>query len=272
MTYAGSRTVCCVRRESVRGRQVAVWQSGGAGRDLVFVHGFQNDHSAWAPLTDRLGEDRYRLTTFDLPGCGASDSPSTWEQCTIDEYGTDLLALCDVLALDRPVVVGHSLGAAVLLSAALASRGRFAGLVLMAPASTSGLDFLPDDAAFRALAHPSRDQQRALARAAFHLPPPDAYLEQLMVTIDRATPQHIEGAARSMRSFVRQQDLSALDVPSIVICGDRDRHVPLRNHLATRQAIRRCGLQVYFDVGHVPFVETADRCAEDVERFLATLG
>jgi sigma-B regulation protein RsbQ len=64
-----------------------------------------------------------------------------------------------------------------------------------------------------------------------------------------------------------QADLAALDVRAILICGDRDRHVPLRNHLATQQAISRCGLQVYFDVGHVPFVETPERCAADVERF-----
>jgi sigma-B regulation protein RsbQ len=74
-----------------------------------------------------------------------------------------------------------------------------------------------------------------------------------------------------MRTFTCQPDLLALDVPSLLICGDRDRHVPLRNHLATQQAIPRCGLQVYFDIGHVPFVETPDTCAADVERFLATI-
>lgn len=75
-----------------------------------------------------------------------------------------------------------------------------------------------------------------------------------------------------MRAFTRQAELAALDMPSIVICGDRDRHVPLRNHLATQQAIPRCRLQVYFDVGHVPFVETPDRCADDTERFLETIA
>jgi sigma-B regulation protein RsbQ len=47
--------------------------------------------------------------------------------------------------------------------------------------------------------------------------------------------------------------------------------VPLRYHLATQQAIPRCGLQVYFDVGHVPFAETPEACAADVGRFLAAV-
>jgi hypothetical protein len=52
---------------------------------------------------------------------------------------------------------------------------------------------------------------------------------------------------------------------------DRDDHVPVRNHLATWRALRRSGLQVYFDVGHVSFQEVPDRFTEDLLRFVATL-
>ena len=260
-----------MRRQLIRGADLAVWQSGKGERDLVFVHGFQNDHTAWRPLAERLDEDRYRFTSYDLVGCGASGAADTWERCTIDEYGADLTALCDALDLDRPVVLGHSLGTAIILSAALASPGRFAGIVLVAPASTTGLDFLRDEASFTALARPTREQQHALARAAFRRPPPEEEMRELLAVIEQASPEHIEGAARAMRTFTRQPELSALDVPSLLVCGDRDRHVPLRNHLATWRAIPRCGLQVYFDVGHVPFAETPDTCAADVGRFLATV-
>jgi sigma-B regulation protein RsbQ len=261
-----------MRQLTIRGADLAVGQAGRGDRDLVFVHGFQNDHSAWQPLIERLDQDRYRFTSFDLLGCGASAGPPGWQRCTIDEYAADLTALCDALGIDRPVVIGHSLGAAVALTAALADRRRFAAAILVAPASTSGLDFLPDEASFGALARPSRDQQAALARAAFRHAPAEENFRQLVAVIERASAGHIEGAARSMRTFTPQAQLATLDLPSIVVCGDRDRHVPLRNHLATQQAIPRCGLQVYFDIGHVPFAETPGRCAADVERFLATIG
>lgn len=238
----------------------------------MFVHGFQNDHTAWHPLVERLDENCYRFSSFDLLGCGASGNADTWQRCTIEEYGADLVALCERLALDRPVVFGHSLGGAIALSAALAQPGRFGGLVLVAPASTTGFDFLPDEASFDALAYPSRQQQHDLARTAFRRPPSEDYLRELMMVIDSASSEHIEGAARSMRTFTHQPDLAALDVPSLLVCGDRDRHVPLRNHLATQRALPRCGLQVYYDIGHVPFVEIPDSCAVDIERFLATIG
>lgn len=261
-----------MQRHAIRGGDLAIWQSGRGDRDLVLIHGFQNDHTAWLPLLERLDQDRYRFTSFDLLGCGRSGGADTWERCTIDEYGADLIALCDGLDLDRPVALGHSLGGAIILSAALANPGRFAGAVLVAPASTTGFDFLPDEASFNALAHPTREQQHALARAAFRRPPPEDDLLELMAVIESASPEHIEGAARAMREFTCQPKLDALDTPTILLCGDRDRHVPLRNHLATQQAIPRCGLQVYFDIGHVPFIEAPDSCAADIERFLATIG
>jgi sigma-B regulation protein RsbQ len=260
-----------MQRHAIRGAELAVYQSVGGSRDLVFVHGFQNDHTAWRPLVQRLDQDSYRCTSFDLLGCGASGPAGTWERCTIDEYAADLVALCDTLDIGRPVAIGHSLGAAAILSAALSNPARFAGIVLIAPVSTTGLDFLPDDASFDVLAHPTREQQRTLALAAFRRPPLEEGFRQLMSVIESASPEHIEGAARSMRTFTRQEDLVALDIASILVCGDRDRHVPLSNHLATQQAIPRCGLQVYFDIGHVPFVETPDSCAADIERFLATI-
>lgn len=42
------------------------------------------------------------------------------------------------------MVVGHSLGGGIALRAALNEPNRFAGLILAAPVSTTGLDFLPD--------------------------------------------------------------------------------------------------------------------------------
>ena len=256
---------------SVRGAAVAVRQVG-RGRDIVLLHGFQNDHTAWDPFVERLDLDAHRVTAFDFVGCGASGPGATWERCTITEYAADLMAVCDTLQLAAPVVIGHSLGGATALEAALAAGDRLRALVLVAPASTTGLDFLPDAATFESLAHPTPQDQRQLARAAFRHPPSDDELEALLTVIARATPEHIEGAARAMRDFVRHDDLGRLRLPCLLVCGDRDRHVPLRNLLATQQAIPRCGLQVYFDVGHVPFAEVPDRFADDVGRFLRSLG
>jgi pimeloyl-ACP methyl ester carboxylesterase len=259
-----------VRRLPIRGVEVAVRQVG-RGTEIVLLHGFQNDHTAWDPFIERLDLEAHRATAADLVGCGASAPGADWERCTIAEYAADLVAVCDALRLAAPVVIGHSLGGATALEAALSHGDRFRALVLVAPASTTGLDFLPDAAAFESLAHPTPERQQQLARAAFQRPPSEEDFAALLTVIAHATPEHIEGAARSMRDFVRHDDLGRLRLPCLLVCGDRDRHVPLRNLLATQQAIPRCGLQVYHDVGHVPFAEVPDRFAADVDHFLRSL-
>jgi pimeloyl-ACP methyl ester carboxylesterase len=259
-----------LRHVAIRDVELAVRQAGD-GADLVLVHGFQNDHTAWDPFVERLDLTRYRVTAFDLVGCGSSSGAVTWERCTIEEYAADVVALCDALELVAPIAIGHSLGGATVLEAALTWPHRLGALVFVAPASTTGLDFLPDEATFESLVHPTPEQQRQLALAAFGRRPAASDLDALLAVIARATPEHIEGAARSMRGFVRRGRLGALAVPTLLVCGDRDRHVPLRNHLATQQAIPHCGLQVYAGIGHVPFFEVPDRFVEDVGRFLAAL-
>jgi sigma-B regulation protein RsbQ len=261
-----------VRMElDIRGLRLRVEQHGHGDLPVVLVHGFQNDAGTWAPAIARLDPGRVTATAFDLAGCGASEPPASSARCAIDEYAADLVAVCGALDLDRPVAIGHSLGAGTAITAALDHPGRFRALVLVAPTSTTGLDFLPPDR-IDALAHPTRADQHALARAAFRRPPSDDDLAALLATVDLATPEHIEGAAVAMRDFVVADRLAELDLPVLLVCGDRDRHVPLANHLATWRAIRRCGLQVYFDVGHVPFAEVPDRFAEDLRRFLDSLG
>lgn len=237
----------------------------GEGTEVVFVHGFQNAGSAWAPLLDELqhSETPIRATVVDLPGCGDSEPPTSWERSTIPELAADLADLLDAPA----IVVGHSLGGGIALQLALDRPDLVRGLVLFAPVSTRGLDFV-DDATADRLAHPTPDEQRSLLRAAFHRPPDGATLAALLATIERAHPNHIEGAARSMRRFHVEDRLHEIRCPVLLIAGDRDRHVPLRNHLATWAALRRAGLHVEHEVGHVPFVEATTTSARLVRSLL----
>ena len=62
-----------MRMVPIRGVEVAVRQVG-RGPDIVLLHGFQNDHTAWDPFVERLDLDAHRVTAFDLVGCGASAS------------------------------------------------------------------------------------------------------------------------------------------------------------------------------------------------------
>jgi pimeloyl-ACP methyl ester carboxylesterase len=93
---------------------------------LVFVHGWSCDGTYWSSQLRHFAS-RYRAVVMDLAGHGESGAGRRgW---TISAFGQDVAAVVDRLALDRMVLIGHSMGGDVIVDAALRLRGRVAGVV-----------------------------------------------------------------------------------------------------------------------------------------------
>ncbi len=86
------------------------WTSEGAGPPVILIHGITENSSAWGPVADRLAED-FEVFAIDLRGHGRSGRA--------DDYGLgamagDVAAVMVEAAIERPHLVGHSLGGAVV--------------------------------------------------------------------------------------------------------------------------------------------------------------
>lgn len=81
------------------------YEARGAGDPIVFIHGLTFNRSTWRPLLDRLA-DRFHCVAVDLPGHGESAGlPDSME-----EVARQISGLVTDLGIERPVIVGHSLG------------------------------------------------------------------------------------------------------------------------------------------------------------------
>jgi pimeloyl-ACP methyl ester carboxylesterase len=101
----------------------------GNGPPVVLLHGIGHDRHAWGPITDLLTPYR-ELVLVDLPGHGASPLPSSGN-VGVAELTEQVERLLSELGLDRPLVVGNSLGGAIALE--LARRGRARAVVALSP-------------------------------------------------------------------------------------------------------------------------------------------
>lgn len=82
---------------------------------IVFLHAWSCDREYWAYQIPPFGRARH-VVAIDLAGHGESEGHrTTW---TIEQLGEDVAVVCDDAELERVVLVGHSLGAAVALEAA----------------------------------------------------------------------------------------------------------------------------------------------------------
>jgi pimeloyl-ACP methyl ester carboxylesterase len=83
----------------------------GAGRPVVFVHGWHGAAEQWRSAAQALAVD-CRTVTYDQRGHGRShDAPSGW---TVHRLAYDLAELLEQLALTDAALVGHSMGCSVI--------------------------------------------------------------------------------------------------------------------------------------------------------------
>ena len=98
--------------------------AAGSGRPLVLVHGITESRRTWDPLLAPLIAAGYRVTAIDLRGHGDSSRTPPYDLATL---AGDLGAVLAHEGLDDALLVGHSLGGAVV--SAYAAEGPCRGVV-----------------------------------------------------------------------------------------------------------------------------------------------
>jgi pimeloyl-ACP methyl ester carboxylesterase len=120
----------------------------GNGPVIVMIHGLGGNMGNFTyALVDRLAND-FRVIAVDRPGAGYSTRPKN-ASAAIGAQAATIAKFIEALKLDKPLLVGHSLGGAISLAIALNHPDCAGGLALIAPL-THEVGKAPK--AFRALA------------------------------------------------------------------------------------------------------------------------
>src|SRR6478672_9381213 len=96
---------------------------------VVLLHGFTDAGLCWMRLATDLAPD-YSLVMIDAIGHGRSGGP---EHGFRERAVSDVIAVIDTLGLDRPALIGHSMGAATAAGVAAVASDRLRGVVLEDP-------------------------------------------------------------------------------------------------------------------------------------------
>src|SRR3712207_692755 len=95
-----------------RDRVTLFYKEKGAGKPpILLVHGWCCDHSYFAPQFGHFANRGHRVVAVDLRGHGRNDKPR--QRYAMQAFADDLAWICDRVELEKPVVVGHSMGGIV---------------------------------------------------------------------------------------------------------------------------------------------------------------
>lgn len=248
------------------------YRDRGDGEPLVLIPGFASGAWSWDKQADALS-GKFRVITFDPRGVAGS-TVSDNAEVSIQSIADDVVMLMDALGIGAAHVLGISFGGFVAQELAIKYPERLKKLVL-ACTSFGGPNHVPAVmdiyAAFVSMEGlNSPDRIRKYLSVSFaDDTDPDIVEKFCKLREQNPIPEKVYAAQlRSAMSFNAEQRVPAISAETLVITGDRDLIVPMKNSLNLVEAIPNAHLAVIPYAGHMAFVERADEFNRIIEDFL----
>jgi pimeloyl-ACP methyl ester carboxylesterase len=111
---------------SVDGMRVSYRVAGVGSPALVLIHCWMCDSTIWDNVVPELSK-QHRVVTLDLPGHGSAGKSR--QQWSMAAFGADVKSVVDALKLEKVILVGHSMGGAVMLEAAAQMPTKVVGMI-----------------------------------------------------------------------------------------------------------------------------------------------
>lgn len=256
----------------------------GKGRPILFIHGLGAQlHQFRSPLFERFGAG-YRLIAIDRPGSGYSvRAPGATGR--LPEQALVIRRFIEAVGLDKPLIVGHSLGGAVSLTLAIEHPDMISGLALLSPHTHHGGEVAPE---FAALYIPSPLKRRLIAETVA-VPASQKYAEQTLAFVFGPQqppadymadgggwlglrPSHFYATSTDIVAAgidypVLQKRFGEIKVPVGILFGTADRVLDYQKHGVDMVGrIPGLDLELADGVGHMPQFSVAGQTVAFIRR------
>lgn len=232
---------------------------------MILIHGAGAHHLFWPPQIRRLAGQR--TFALDLPGHGRSGGVGHHR---IEDYVASVLDLMRGLGVNAAVWVGHSMGGAIALEAALRHPQRVLGLGLIGSGARLRVDPVmlrksSEEATFSAALS-------MMGARSFSAATPPRLRELAMQRMSEMRSTVLHGDWMACDNFDVMDRLSTIDRPALIVCGVEDQMTPVGYSKYLQAHIPGSQLHIIPDAGHMVMLEQPDRTAQLLDRFLESIA
>jgi pimeloyl-ACP methyl ester carboxylesterase len=252
------------------------WREFGAGAPILFLSGLGCGSRMWDYQMAAFADENFRCIGFDRRGHGRSDEPGAGYD--FDTFADDVATLVDDLDLSGLTVIAHSIaGGEAVRYLSRHGMKRVARLVLLAPTTPMLLKSHdhPNGApreGFEALwAQWKRDYPKWIDDnlAPFFIPETSPAMMRWGVTLLQTSLPVALACSRAMVEADFRAEMRRIDVPTLIIHGDRDRSAPVElTGKPSAELIPDCRLLVYPGAPHGLMFTHMDELNGDILDFM----
>jgi len=242
-----------IRTLEIDGRRMALrvnddgWKE--SRKTLFFIHGSGCDHHLWDRQYGFLAEE-FNVAGIDLPGHGGSDGPG---EESVEAYAAWVRKVLDATGLKKPILVGHSLGAAISLTFALHHGGKVLAIVPVGGGATMPVN--PQ------IIEGIRTNRTAtlgfIAKFSFSRENREKLGAGLAEELGKVDPDLIRGDFFACSRLDLTAAIGGISVPTLLVCGEEDKMTPPEFSRFMKENIPGADLAVIPGSGHFVMVENA---------------
>jgi len=242
---------------------------------VIFLHGFPFDKSMWKGQLDSLNSS-YRLIACDIRGFGKSTDEET--PLSIDLFSEDLIAFLDKLNIKKAIVCGLSMGGFIALNAIKKFPERFEALILCDTQCIADTTEVKENR-YKAIDQINRDGvsifNEKFIKSVFHpnsLTNKTELVENLSTVVFTNSKEIIIAGITALAGRPETcSSLSAIRIPTLIICGREDSVTPLVQSEFMHEHIEGSNLKIIDNAGHVSNLEQPDEFNKYLRNFLNSL-
>ena len=245
---------------NIKGKKIN-YEVQGEGKPLILLHGWLASLETMKPLQNHLAK-YFKVYNVDIIGFGKSDLPD--KPMSTNDFGNFLADFIQELKIEKPILIGHSNGGKTIINYAGRKLGDINKIVLIDSTGIKPkrkLNYYIKIYTFKLVKNIVKILPKKLESLR------EKALSKFGSQDYKSSPEILRKTMNIILNEDQKQIMKNINVPTLMIWGDKDTATPISNAREIEKLIPNSGVAVIEGTGHFSYLENLPLCLAILDEF-----